>query len=1859
MSPTLTRVSLILLLFSFFAINSYGQKPLTRSLQSSYFTYIYKLEDADALNFYKYPNRDLSEKALHTIVDSFRTNSYWENKLPAGNYVKVSAEKNRLKYSLIENHSVFIKLFNNNHDQRFVLVDKLGKDITDATVKFNNRSVSFDNNSKTYHVNHSKKLNIIQAKHAGVTNFFIVKQQGYDRDDDEDNTWFTSLWTSVKKIFKKKDPYSYRYKSRHEFTGFLIFNKPIYKPHDTVKFKAFVMNAHSKKTVLQKQLLVKLEQSYRDDEKLIGKVNCYSDGGFEFSFALSDSLKLTLDEYYTIKLEDPSVTKISGKIRNNNISKDGHKILQTGRFRYEDYELKSIHFVARADKKEHQPGNPQTVYLKATDENDLPVPDGRVTLTLTSYNPSYYKSDRAFIPDTLWLHIVSLDPVGETKVVIPDSIFPKAHLSYEINADFLNSSNEHQSQDISALFIYDKFNVVTELSGDTLKTSYQEFGKEKKGVPAFISALDANGDTLSKVKAVLPSKTIINPYAKSYNIETDSTDTDFDLKDNNGDLTLSGERTADSILVKVNNPRNLHFWYTAFAGNRIIDAGQADQLFYKKAFNEQKVITFLVNYVWGGESKSEQASLVYRDDVLNINVKQPLSICPGEQVQTDIVVTDVAGKPVANTDLTAWSLTRKFNNYNAPTVPYLGRSYPYRKTKTPFETDVADPDGSIKLNWDRWSRSMGLDSIIYYQFTHAKNIYRIEEPGIDTVTQIAPFIVKNGDIIHVHILYIDERPVYFSQAEHLQQYSFMVTPGKHSIRFRTSDQNIKLDSVFVERSKKLILGINADYPPSTKVSDTLDNYEAGLINKYLVTIIDNFDQKRALLKQGDHIFFLNPQLRRNSSILTGPLSDNYALLDLQGEPSRQFIAEPGYSYLFEPGLLKQKSIAAAFPFKRNLSLIAGIDDYTQYVITQARADSIWQAYLDDRSHKEELFVNVPVTDKQRGKLAFERLIQRKEDPALIKNIIIYRYDNPDFIRIFPGNATDLGYLGKGNYRLLFLLKGDSYDIKENINIRPYGINYYKVPVTATHLKDSVSIKISNVINSRSGRYQNSDYNIENDALKIKEAFNDKYLNNDDFPGSMSGQVIGADDKLPIIGCTLKVRGTNHGIVTDVNGHFNLKVPASGKLVVSYIGYVTKEIDIEPGSSVKIALDPSHMALQEVVVVGYGVERKKDLTGSVSTVNMLQCKVSGISIVEEGAPGSGTVVHIRGTSTIPGQEPLYIVDGVIVKDLKGINLSSIGEVNVLKSAAATALYGSRAANGVVLVVTKKQSANNAVTATIQQNSEETLRKNFSDYAYWQPKLITDAQGKASFTSVFPDDITNWRTFITAINGQSQTGFKETQIKSFRPVSANFLSPQFAVKGDQINVIGKVLNYTSDTVSLNRSFSYNEKLFKQDRLKVTNSKIDTLNITAEGTDSLTFEYTIKRDNGYFDGERRKIPLIEQGVTETKGVFEALEKDTIATLKFDPALGPVTFRAEASVLPALLDETERLRNYKYLCNEQLASKLMGLLAEKKIRAFLKVPFKWDKSIQQIINKLQDNRRSQGTWGWWKDTDEELWISLHAVEALLEAEKQSFYTDIEKQKLTEYLVYQLESYKGADKLTCLQLLKKMDAKVDYQKYTDIVNREILAEKYPSRYDQFRLILLEQAAGIPVKIDSIFKMEHHTMFGNIYWGENNYRFFDNSIQLSVLAYKIIRNEGKHPELLQKIRGDFLEQRRNGEWRNTYESSLILETILPDLLTEDKQIKPSRIILSGTRNETVNKFPYAVTLAGGDLRIDKTGTLPVYITGYQQFWNSNPEKVSKDFTVSSWFEKKGKKITKLKGGEPVELKIEVTAKGDADYVMIN
>lgn len=191
---------------------------------------------------------------------------------------------------------------------------------------------------------------------------------------------------------------------------------------------------------------------------------------------------------------------------------------------------------------------------------------------------------------------------------------------------------------------------------------------------------------------------------------------------------------------------------------------------------------------------------------------------------------------------------------------------------------------------------------------------------------------------------------------------------------------------------------------------------------------------------------------------------------------------------------------------------------------------------------------------------------------------------------------------------------------------------------------------------------------------------------------------------PIIGANVLVKGTTNGVITDFDGNYSLtNVNSQDVIVFSYIGYTSQEIKVGSQATINVTLKEDTETLEEVVVVGYGTVKRRDLTGSVASVTgeklaanpvanvaeALQGQLPGVSVTsQDGRPGAGMSIRIRGGGSITqSNDPLFIVDGVQVSGIDDIPADNIESIDVLKDAASTAIYGARGANGVILVTTK--------------------------------------------------------------------------------------------------------------------------------------------------------------------------------------------------------------------------------------------------------------------------------------------------------------------------------------------------------------------------------------------------------------------------------------------------------------------------------------------------------------------------------------------------------------------------------------------
>lgn len=217
------------------------------------------------------------------------------------------------------------------------------------------------------------------------------------------------------------------------------------------------------------------------------------------------------------------------------------------------------------------------------------------------------------------------------------------------------------------------------------------------------------------------------------------------------------------------------------------------------------------------------------------------------------------------------------------------------------------------------------------------------------------------------------------------------------------------------------------------------------------------------------------------------------------------------------------------------------------------------------------------------------------------------------------------------------------------------------------------------------------------------------------PLQISGQVADSDG-YPLPGVTVIIKNTTQGIITDAEGSYSLKnVPPDAVLVFSFVGMTSQEIPVSGRSVVNVIMAEETIGIEEVVAVGYGVSKVKDLTSSISTVKSevlvktptgqamqaLQGKIAGLHVVSSGAPGNSPTIRVRGIGSYPGnnsEAPLYVVDGMFFDNIDFLNTSDIASISVLKDASASAIYGVRAANGVVLIETKSGRYNQKAEIT---------------------------------------------------------------------------------------------------------------------------------------------------------------------------------------------------------------------------------------------------------------------------------------------------------------------------------------------------------------------------------------------------------------------------------------------------------------------------------------------------------------------------------------------------------------------------------
>lgn len=1784
-----------------------GIAPLCgQSATDTVFTLVFRISAREAESLYIPINKVVATDYMHTRVDSTMLPAQWRPSTP-GHYLLANARGEQLALELRSFAPVYAQVMKDQQYFALQVFDESGQAIRDAKVWLNSRPVPYHSESGRYQLPRYDKDGFLKIEAKGHTAFYKVdnsrqyspaRQRWQRFKSSKAGRWAVlpgivaiRLYQATKALVRGGSPrYYLRFgRRKKDYGGYIALNKPRYLPGDTVKVKAYIANHRHKP--YRKPLNLVLRTGNKQITLHSG-LQPQTPGNYIYEFPIGDSLQL--DKYYSLSLE-PKGKKAP---------------LMSGQFQYEDYQLDEISYSLNAPAVRRK-GEALQIEAWGKDRNEVFVADGEVQLTVLATGISAVFDSLVRVPDTLWTYRQELRPGEKTTITVPDSIFPAVNINTRVDALFSNSNGELQNR--SAVIQY-YFQDDQHQSDARIWLEFNEIcgayygpdGKPDTIPGAIIIQLPGGKETLEQ-QVTLPCRLPVNPAYRGYELKVLGKTAAVDLKGKHR-VYLEGRRSADSLVWMLYNPLQLPVTYTVWDGKSVWERGlcTADSLRWAQASHSAQTMSVQCLFTWAGEPQVVEKTFPRYDQLLRIKIEQPELVAPGETVQVKVLARDFRDKPAKNVQLAAGGINAQFNtggNYEAPEIQYrLKKNAIVHCDYSAIRLSRLSLQQPLTVEW---YDKLRLNDQLYYRMRfEGDGVYAEYMPApVDTfygrMAQFAPYLVKNGQLQPIYLIYINRKMVYSTEVDVSPPYSFPGIAGKNTITVRALDAEYTITDVELKNGQKLELAIDVDkYAASEKAKQVSVKsmprewtpFEKNELNRHTFQLIsDRAEHVYYLWNDNSNIHFV-PIKPSNRYLRIGPFPPNSQLYLLRQNAFQS-------KFLFEPGFAYSVSLNRERLYSKNLFQ----DDKPYFLSEKLKPENpgalmFHPAGVIAKTAEKPMINFTTITNKHQkgqGKLQVE---YGNAGDFMLKAIYIIA---PDSVRhIFRGNVRRWTGLEPGDYTV-FLIAGEGEAFfKKTINISPNStlcLRWSGVEFTP----DSTGAVTWPILY---GQQPKPDLSLKPGGWKYGGG-----------SSRLSGKALDPDGE-PLIGANVMIYQDNiliAGTTSDIDGNYYIDglPPGNYAVEISYTGYTAMRVSgvsLYAGLSnqLDLALQSQSYALSEVVVVGYAVPLvSQDMTQAGSSVvdiaNLPTRHVNAITGSVAGLAGEDEV-GIRGSRS---GETDYYIDGIRADALPDVQFDSID-----------------------------------------------VRSNFKDEAFWQPALVTDRSGAAFFTVTYPDNITAWDAYALGLDRRGRAGVANSRVRALKKLAAQLAVPRFMLEGDSAQVIGKTLHVGGDSLAIATAFQVGGQVLAAQQAVVTQGRVDKTLVTAPAApDTISLRFAVQSAQ-YADGEERKIPVLPVGSLESNGVFLLLESDTSFTLEFDPAKGPVTIFAPDNLLAQLLEDLEDLRRYPYGCNEQNAGRLTALLLEKQVRQLLGQTFDAEEDIKRMVVALRKSQNANGTWGWWPQSEGNIRMTTYVLRALHLA-AQSGYTTEALEKGLRYLMGRIHLQRGDELLQNLDLLSSVGQALEYERYLAPFDTMKL-----SLQQHLQLIRIKQQQQLPYTLDSLKNNEQRTLYGGSYWSGPAYQLWRGPVANTVLAYDIVRNAGD-TLLCRRIRRYFLQNRRHDGWRNTLESAQILRAILPDLMAgaDPNTALRSRLEINGEavtlpilRNITVPQ----------PIRIDKKGVGALCFTAYQQTFNPLPEPHTGSYTVSTRLEQEGEIVSDLKQGIPARLIVTVDAKEDSEYVMI-
>ena len=1834
------KIYLITLVLSLFIFKGYNQQ-LQENFRQSMYTYVFKLNAEKAQEIYYYKGLKDSLKYFENLIDSFHyTKTYDQSKLESGHYLFIKGNDINAHYWMYESPIFEVHTKGVNDVIHVYVYDLQGKIIKDARL----RTLSFQDT-----IGYSDDCGCYPIP---VERYDIAsKYQEVLIERGEDFTYRSVYYYFPYVKYKRKFLHFKHNKKVNQLPvaasnsgyagnttispGYLVLNQPQFKLLDTVKTKAFLLKSNGKP--YKKEITYNIFNHSKSIVYASIPLKPVSKGAYVYDFAIPDSF--LLDQTYSIVL--------GGK---------KNRILKMETFRVENYELKKAYFNAKMERSSFFSGQPIEFQLSAYDANELPLLDAKVKIEVKLTRLGDFFEDSLFIPfswhQRFWTYEGLTDPSGETSIILPDSILPEANMTFSANLTFTNTDGDRKEIPLNFAYnpVHERFQFYQK--DDSIRAEFL-FDSKIKAKKATIRAF--HNKLLYEKEVQLPYAFKVEEFPVYYDLFVeDVLKIRLNLDDGQAaKIVCSGYRNYDSIVIHLDNPLGLEVNYKIFHGSEQIEGGSGQKLDFLKSYPSEESFHVMYSFRWKGQEYIYEKSYHIKKKALQVEIDQPKLIYPGQKVPVHITVKDYKNKSQKNVNITAYAVNNQFENIPIPQMPYYG------KHKAGIMETFETKPNLVPINKNKMIQYFHVDVLNlyqspFYQLVYAKDGYgKVYEDIESDFAEFSPYIYQHGNNQKIFAIYLNNKAVYFENTSIKLPFSFKAESGIYTIKVRTISRIFTFKNVELKKGKKLFLcfreefmGRNKEVEYVTIRSPYLEEEEKDMLQHQLFY---HMSHTYTHAVQGQKVFALNSVINNAYSskwggfYSLGPVRrGDITFINTYSKDTFTFYYDPSSAYLIWKDSvttypiedLKIKFIKHSEAKFMNTTMVLTeraleLPKPAPVVIAKPQPPVVQQSPKRIHPSLTNYVKNFTVRP-------YSNFIYKVNAKKVIQKIWLFNKFDPKLSRIYFSNMPNINYLYPAKYDMIFIATDSTMCRLNGYEIKGNGSNYLI-------LEEDDFLPIDYALLQKK---ENEIIELNMPPLRvfttppsILSEFSRDVMKNVDQKTMISGYIMDKNsnpfDQVVIF---LEEDGVfKAGAVSNQLGYFEIrniesanyqfKIYNGGKFYNLYDVFA----NFQKNTLMKIYLPDGFGVDYQVSYRGFADNTQNSYTYAASPQN--DYYIDGIN------SGNFEMQEVKiASSRNVLRAPLRLTQS-IGKRVSKINLPKRDQ-------------------SINYRLLDSETINDEMKARMEalKNDENAnrIRSNFRDYAYFIPNLITDKKGEAHFTVTFPDNQTSWKTIVPAIDYKKNTGIATLSTKAYKPVSANLSLPKFYVENDSLLILGKILNYSGEKIELNSSFSLNEEKYKSFSLTIDKLHIDSffLNIQKKGKFDIT--YAFETADNYIDGEKRKLPVYFSGIEIVTGNHFTARNDTTITLDSDKTLNKRKVVMSNNRLDFVLETVNELKNYNYGCNEQNASKLKALLAEKSINIALGREFEDDRLIVKLIKTLEKNQREDGSWGWWSTNNPtEIWMTVYIIEALQMASKEGYHTRAHY-KGAAYLKANFQRFDLSESLYALLLLADFYPEMPYSN---------LIEKYDSfklsLQDEFRLISIKQLHGVDYDIMPVLNAIQKTKKG-IYWGENVLSFKTNILQTSSLAYDVLKNDSiDHAKLLEQSRAYFLTHRDKA--RNTVEKATLIKTIVDDLIainSVDKELVATVFYRIDDIVFNPKSFPHTKDFStDATVGITKTGS-PLYFSIYEYKDERNPQPVDSIYRINSWMSLNGSKIDELEKGITNQLNVHIIAKKKTDYVMI-